>query len=132
MKVDIARNRTVESCSWTLTFIKRNLVSCIFILSFLSRSSYLFVVYFDNSPQRPFYFFFQRNVKQATPSAPDSHDMKEGRFLCACCDIDHQSAQGLLRHFQSVTKKYQCSVCSLEFCMKSDLIDHMRVDHQVC
>ena len=41
----ILEQNFIIDCYWTLTFIKRNLVACISILSFLSRSSYPFIVY---------------------------------------------------------------------------------------
>ena len=40
---------------------KKSLRSCISVLSFLSRSSYSFVVYFDNTPQRQLCYKLQMN-----------------------------------------------------------------------
>ena len=93
MWADIARNRSVWSCSWTLTFIKRNLVFCVSILSFLSRSSYPFVVYFILQVSTPLSGDGRRSIssvssEQSAGSTSDkSRDITGNDVSLGGCDV---------------------------------------------
>ena len=62
------------------------------------------------------------------PAAP----MK--KFFCPCCNIGYATSEEMINHIKESpikVKTYSCQICLLEFFVKSDLIDHQRLDHQM-
>ena len=56
------------------------------------------------------------------------------KFFCPCCNIGYLTSEEMINHIKQSpikVKTYSCSVCLLEFFVRSDLIDHQRVDHQM-
>ena len=63
-RLDIGRECALESWLRGLLVLKEVFNILYLCMSFLSRSSYPFVVSFDNTPQQPFHFEFQKNMKK--------------------------------------------------------------------
>ena len=67
-------------------------------------------------------------MTEAAPSPP----LK--KFFCPCCNHGYVTSDEMINHIKQSpikVKTYSCNVCLLEFFVKSDLIDHQRVDHQM-
>ncbi|XP_076456073.1 uncharacterized protein LOC143290473 [Babylonia areolata] len=74
------------------------------------------------------------STSSPSPADGDGTEPPTKKFFCPCCNIGHPTSEDLINHIKEFPIKmetFSCNICMLEFFVKSDLIDHQRLDHQV-
>ena len=80
------------------------------------------------------FFQVQTADTDTTKAAPSPQLPPQKKFFCPCCNHGYVTSDEMINHIKQSpikVKTYCCNVCLLEFFIKSDLIDHQRLDHQM-